>query len=145
MVRGYFVGFSGQAMSLVGWFGGIFLALRFFTPLGAFMSKFISAPQQVSSALAFAAIMITAVLGASILGYFIKEFFVAIKLGFVNKILGSLFGIVKTALAVYAVLTIGLQLSKFMPPDWIEKSVVLSFAYQYLDEAKLLIGKTGYM
>ncbi|MCG8472489.1 MAG: CvpA family protein [Desulfobacterales bacterium] len=94
LIRGAFRGIVKEASSIIGVFGGFFAAYTYYPLLAGKLETFIDSPAWlniVSFLLIFAAVFIA----VSALGIFIKYILKVVFLGWVDRICGAGFGLVK--------------------------------------------------
>jgi membrane protein required for colicin V production len=121
-IFGFFKGFIRGASALVGVAGGIVAANLFYSPFAKILSQLISS-MQIANALAYALIFFTTMVAVTIIGRFLEKLIKLIFLGWLNRLLGLVFGFAKGAM-VAAVLLLLLTLA--LPPhhDFIAKSQI---------------------
>jgi membrane protein required for colicin V production len=107
LVSGYFNGFIVEISSLISLIVGIYVAMHFSHFLGNILNKATDLQPSVVQIIAFAGTFFLVVLGIGLAG--------KIYLGFVNNILGAVFGLLKMALIVSIVLIVFDKLNSTIP------------------------------
>ncbi len=98
LVRGFAQGFLLEAASVVGVLVGFLLARTYSEPFGIFLQDFI--PETSAYVLAFALIVIGGMLGCGLLARFLRIVLKIALAGWIDRILGAVFGLSKGALLV---------------------------------------------
>ena len=93
-------GFIAQAVSIISIIAGIWASARFANVVTAWIGQYINASEQVMKLVAFAVILIVVFLVLGALGKMLEGVFKLVMLGWLNKLLGLLFALLKTALIV---------------------------------------------
>lgn len=97
LVRGFFRGFLAELASLVGIVAGIYGAIHFSHFLGKILSNFIEWEQQYINLISFAFTFVLIVFLVSLAGKMLTKVAAFAALGIVNRLLGAVFGFVKSA------------------------------------------------
>jgi len=119
VVRAFLRGFFQEAFALGGLILGFLLACWFYRPLAVDLKGLIP-PTQIGELAAFLLILTSTVILASLVGRLFRHTASAIGLGFVDRLLGAAFGLVRGALLGVALL---LATTAFLPrAPWIENS-----------------------
>lgn len=106
MIEGFRKGFIEELAALVGLILGIWAALHFSGFLAKQLESFWEINSQYLPVFAFAGIFIAVVITASVLGSIAGKFIKAISLGWVNRLAGLFFGLIKGALILSILLVI---------------------------------------
>ncbi len=122
IIRGYFNGFIVEITSLAGLVLGIYGAVHFSYFLSDFLKNYVSWDASMMQLVSFAGTFIIILVLISILGKVFTKIAESIALGFLNKFLGALFGLLKVGLIVSVVLMIFSKLNKSIP--FVEQSKV---------------------
>jgi membrane protein required for colicin V production len=118
-VRAFLRGFFQEAFALGGLILGFLFACWFYRPLALDLKGLITSTQ-VAGLAAFLLILAGSMILASLVGRLLRHTASAIGLGFVDRILGAAFGLVRGALLGVVLL---LALTAFLPAaPWIENS-----------------------
>ncbi|MGB2798939.1 MAG: CvpA family protein [Dehalococcoidia bacterium] len=103
ILSGLIQGFIRTALALAGLIVGIFLAGRYYVAFGNWLPI---ANTNIANIVAFAIIFIAVMVAAVLLAFFLRRIISLIMLGWADKLLGALFGLVLGALFCGAVLTL---------------------------------------
>ena len=98
LVQGERKGFVSQAVSLVSLILGAWLAFKFSEPVGNWLGSYLEFPGAVIHVVAFALILIAATVMLNIIGKSLEKFVKFIMLGWLDKILGAAFALLKVIL-----------------------------------------------
>ena len=97
LVRGFFRGLLAELASLIGIVAGIYGAIHFSHFLGAFLSNHLEWQSQYINLISFAVTFVLIVFLVSLVGKMLTKVAAFAALGIVNKLLGGVFGLIKTA------------------------------------------------
>ncbi len=97
LVRGFFRGLLTELASLVGIVAGIYGAVHFSHFLGDFLGSLVEWKPQYINLISFAVTFIIIVVLVSLAGKMLTKVAAFAALGIVNKILGGIFGVLKSA------------------------------------------------
>lgn len=97
LVRGFFRGLLAELASLVGIVAGIYGAVHFSHFLGEFLSEIVDWKVQYINLISFAITFILIVFLISLAGKMLTKIAAFAALGIVNKLLGGVFGLIKSA------------------------------------------------
>ncbi len=97
LVRGFFRGLLTELASLVGIVAGIYGAVHFSHFLGDFLSNYVEWKTQYVNLVSFALTFILIVFLVSLAGRMLTKVAAFAALGILNKLLGGVFGILKSA------------------------------------------------
>ena len=115
LIRGYFKGFIVEITSLAGLVLGIYGAIHFSYFLSNILKNYVSWDASMMQLVSFAGTFIIILVLISILGKVFTKIAESIALGFLNKFLGALFGLLKVGLIVSVVLMIFSKINKTLP------------------------------
>ena len=93
-------GFIAQVISIVSIILGIWLSFRFSSLLSGWMSGWLHASEPVLQIISFAVILILVILALGALGKLLEATIKIILLGWLNKLLGLVFALLKYALII---------------------------------------------
>lgn len=93
-------GFIAQAVSIVSIIAGIWASAHFADVVASWVSQYITASEQVLKLVAFALILVVVCLVLAALGKVLEGMFKLVMLGWLNKLLGLVFALLKTGLLV---------------------------------------------
>lgn len=100
LVQGIRKGFIAQAISIISIIVGIWASARFADVVAAWVAQYITASEQVMKVVAFALILIVVFFLLGLLGKALEGIFNFVLLGWLNKLLGVVFALLKTVLIV---------------------------------------------
>ena len=100
IIQGLRKGFIAQAVSIISIVAGIWASARFANIVTEWISQYITASEQVLKLVAFALILIVVFLVLAALGKMLEGVFRLVMLGWLNKLLGVVFALLKTVLIV---------------------------------------------
>lgn len=98
LIQGLRKGFIAQVIAIVSILTGVYLSFRFSTEASMWLAQYIQGSEQVLKIVAFALILIAVAAALTALGKLIEGFFKIVMLGWLNKLLGVLFSLLKCAL-----------------------------------------------
>jgi membrane protein required for colicin V production len=104
VAKGLLRGLLKELCSLLGLFGGLYLALHFHLYLAEGLLKTFDLPAQLGVVIAFAAVFLLTVLLFALLGYLLSRFVKLLFLGGFNRVAGGLFGLLQGAVLIVLVL-----------------------------------------
>lgn len=93
-------GFIAQAVSIISIVLGIWASARFANIVSSWIAQYITASEQVLEVVAFALILVLVFLALAALGKMLEGMFKLVMLGWLNKLLGVIFALLKTGLIV---------------------------------------------
>ena len=105
LIAGLRDGLVKQIASLAGLVCGLLLGRAFYTPLGEWLAKTLSISAEAAHVTAFILILVIVPLLFSLVGWLVSKFLKAISLGWVNRLLGGLVGVLKFALLAGVLIT----------------------------------------
>jgi membrane protein required for colicin V production len=124
VVRAVMRGFFQEAFALGGLILGFLFACWFYRPLAVDLKGLINSPQ-IAQLAAFLLILAGIMIVASLLGKLLRHTASAIGLGFADRLLGALFGLLRGALLGVALL---LAVTAFLPSaPWVENSLLAPY------------------
>lgn len=98
LVQGLRKGFIAQVIAIVSILAGVYLSFRFSTAVSMWLSQYIQGSEQVLKIVAFALILIGVAAALTVVGKLIEGLFKIVMLGWLNKLLGAVFSLLKCAL-----------------------------------------------
>lgn len=98
LVQGIRKGFIAQVIAIVSIIAGVWLSFRFSTIASQWLAQYVPASGQVLKTVAFALILIIVILALGALGKLLEATIKIVMLGWLNRLLGALFSILKCAL-----------------------------------------------
>jgi membrane protein required for colicin V production len=111
LLIGLFRGLLKEAASVVGVLGGFFLAYGFYATAAGYLTGLVSNPAY-RNILAFLAIFCTVVIAVNVVAVIVKYLMRIVFLGWLDRLGGFVFGVVKGALIVSVIF---LALTAFLP------------------------------
>lgn len=124
VVRAVVRGFFQEAFALGGLILGFLFACWFYRPLAVDLKGLINSPQ-IAQLAAFLLILAGTMIVASLIGKLLRHTASAIGLGFADRLLGALFGLLRGALLGVALL---LAVAAFLPSaPWVENSLLAPY------------------
>jgi len=94
LIRGVFRGLLKEMSSLVGVLGGFYAAYSYYGEVGKYLKKWITDPNYINI-ISFFLVFISVFIIISVLGIIIKYILKIVFLGWVDRIFGAVFGILK--------------------------------------------------
>jgi len=116
MLLAYLRGFTRELIALLAWVLGFFAALAFSPIVGAWLPEFGGSPV-LRYIVAFVALMIVAIVLGALVAWPLSTVIRKSGLGFVDRFLGALFGIVRGAVVVLAFVLVA-GLTTLPRQDW---------------------------
>jgi membrane protein required for colicin V production len=127
LIRGLIKGFFIELASVLALILGIWGALRFSGYVGNKLTELFDLTTQWLGLISFAVTFVLIVIGVHFIAIIVDKLFSAIALGWLVKILGAVFGVIKALIIVSVVLvflnTVDERVN-FLPPDKVEDSVL---------------------
>lgn len=106
MYRGYQKGFIIELSSLVALIAGIYLAINFSGFAADFLTRNFNIGDKYLNIVAFVVTFLIVVFGVIMIGKMLEQFINILLLGFVNKLAGAAFGVIKAVFLISVVLWI---------------------------------------
>jgi membrane protein required for colicin V production len=131
-IGGFASGLIKSLLSLIGLIVGVVVAGRFYIALADHLT-FISS-QDTARIVAFIIIFLVIIIVATILGIILTKLVSAILLGWLNRLLGAVFGVFTGAIFIGALLSVW---AKYSGGDTISGSAIASFL---LDKFPIILG-----
>ena len=100
LIQGIRKGFIAQAISIISIVAGIWASARFADVVSAWVAQYITASEQVMKVVAFALILVVVFIVLGLVGRLLEGLFNLVLLGWINKLFGVVFALLKTALIV---------------------------------------------
>lgn len=98
VVQGLRKGFISQAISIVSLISGIWMSAKFADIVTEWISKYLTASEQVLKFISFILILIGVFVILGLLGRLLEASFKLVMLGWLNRVLGLVFSLAKTLL-----------------------------------------------
>ena len=138
LVRGLMKGFVTEIIAILAVVFGFIGAKLWGQAFSAWITHQFTWPQPVCDAVAYALLFLAITLALNIVGRLISKLLKAIHLGFINRLLGGAFGVVKWALIILAVVFCVNKADEyfhFLKPEIKDSSLLYSKAVVYADKA----------
>ena len=100
IISGIRKGFISQVISIISLIAGIWVSYEFSEQVGVWLGQHIEAADNVLKLISFAIIMVAVFAGLALIGKLIERLINFVMLGWVNKLLGVAFALLKTGLIV---------------------------------------------
>ena len=127
LIQGLRKGFISQAISIVSLVTGIWASARFADIVTEWISQYMSASEQILKIVAFVLILIVVFIALGLVGRLLESILKFAFLGWVNKLLGVVFSLMKAFLILGLVIILFSSLNKnfgFVKPDVLADSVL---------------------
>lgn len=124
-MKGFIISISGLLALILGIYGAVLLSDR----LGAYLAESHGLEGAMMPTIAFSLVFLAIVVGVYFLGRLIQKGMSLVALGFVNKLAGGLFGVLKSALVLSVVILL-LQMADAHFPFLPKKELEKSFLYE---------------
>ncbi len=127
LFHGFSKGFVSQAISLIALVLGVWLSFKFSVPFGDWLKSFADLPGTILHIIAFALILILVMLVLTLIGKAIEKVLKLAMLGWLNKLLGVVFALLKAVLIIGLVIIIFdaiYNLIPFVSSDTLNESVL---------------------
>ena len=127
IIQGIRKGFISQAISIISIIVGIWASARFANIVTAWVSQYITASEQVLKIVAFALILVVVFIVLGLLGKLLESVLKLVMLGWVNKLLGVAFSLLKAVLILGLVILLFSSLNDafgFIKPEVLDQSVL---------------------
>ncbi len=137
--RGLFKGLFIELASLVSLFGGAFMAYLFADDVYLQLAKYVDDPGIGTKVASYALVFVAVVIAVYLLARALTKMMKLVALGFVNRLLGGLFGLCKTLILVLIVVYFT---SGFIALQRKENNVLVteSFLISYFEEYSHYVG-----
>ncbi len=111
LIRGIFRGIIKEVTSIFGVFIGFFVAYNYYPVVTHFLARFL-ANESYLNIISFFSVFTVVFLAVGLVGVILKRLFRAVALGWADRILGAIFGLVKAILIISVLLV---PLMTFLP------------------------------
>ena len=105
LISGLRDGLVKQVAGLAGLIGGLLLGRAFYMPLGEWLASVLGISDEAARITAFILILVVVPLLFSLVGWLVSKLLKAICLGWINRLLGGLVGVLKFALLAGVLIT----------------------------------------
>ena len=127
LVRGFFRGFLTELASLVGLIAGIYGAIHFSYYAGEFLSQHVDWDIEIINLASLAITFLIIIFVVSLVGKMLTKVADFAALGIVNKLLGAIFGLLKSAFVASVIIMFFVTSNKtleFVETETLEESVL---------------------
>lgn len=100
LVQGFRKGFISQVIAIISIIAGVWLSARFTADASTWLAQYIQGSEQVLKVVSFALIFIAVIAVLAVLGRLLEGTVKLIMLGWLNKLLGVAFSLIKAGLIV---------------------------------------------
>ncbi len=100
LIQGFRKGFISQVVAIVAIVAGVWMSARFATVAAGWLGQYIEGSEQVLKVVAFALIFIVVIAALTLFGKFIEGTVKLVMLGWLNRLLGVAFSLLKAGLIV---------------------------------------------
>ena len=132
---GFFRGFLGEAISLLSWLGGIWLAWHYAYLVEPHLAGLIAKPPLntwAARTIMFVSVLVLGWLVGGAVTYFAHQSGISLML---DRVLGMLFGVIRGVVLVAVIVMVGVQL-QLQRTDWWQKSRFMPVAEEIADWVK---------
>lgn len=126
-VNGFLKGLFVEITTLVGLVLGVYGAIHFSHFLGNFLKDYVTWDESMLQLVSFAGTFLIILIGMVLLGKAMTKIAETIALGFFNKLVGAIFGLVKYALILSIVLLVYDEINaslRFVEKEKVKKSIL---------------------
>ena len=99
-IQGFQKGFISQVIAIISIIAGVWLSVQFASEVTVWLAQYIQGSEQVLKVVSFALIFIAVIAGLALLGRLVEGTVKLIMLGWLNRLLGVVFSLVKASLIV---------------------------------------------
>ena len=132
-------GFFKEAISLLGWFAAIWLALNFSAELAPRLTPWVQTPS-LRLGIAFAGLMIATLVLSSVLGFVVGQLIEKTGLSPTDRLLGMVFGAARGAIVVVVVVMLA-GLTPIPNDPWWRESTLIPYAQRGASELRAALPK----
>ena len=100
LVQGFRKGFISQVIAIISIIAGVWLSFRFATIVSGWLGQYIQGSEQVMKVVSFALIFVAVIALLALLGKLLEGTVKLVMLGWLNRLLGMLFSLLKAGLIV---------------------------------------------
>ena len=126
-IQGFQKGFISQVIAIISIIAGVWLSVQFASEVTVWLAQYIQGSEQVLKVVSFALIFITVIAGLALLGRLVEGTVKLIMLGWLNRLLGVVFSLVKASLIVGLIIMAFCSLNntfQFVSEDVLNQSVL---------------------
>ena len=100
LIQGFRKGFISQVIAIISIILGVWLSFRFSSSVSVWLAQYIQGSEQIMKLISFALILIAVIAGLTVLGRLIEGTFKLVMLGWLDRLLGVAFSLLKAGLVV---------------------------------------------
>jgi membrane protein required for colicin V production len=129
VIRGFWVGFTGELFSLIGGIAGFFAAIKGGPSTAAFILEQPWAPSlslKLLSVLCGFLLFVLCVVLSSMIGRGVGKGLKRVRLGGLDRVMGAVTGLAKAALLLFLLYAVVYSLFPGDPPTWFQKSKIMT-------------------
>ncbi len=126
-IQGFQKGFISQVIAIISIIAGVWLSVQFASEVTVWLAQYIQGSEQVLKVVSFALIFIAVIAGLALLGRLVEGTVKLIMLGWLNRLLGVVFSLVKASLIVGLIIMAFCSLNntfQFVSEDVLNQSVL---------------------
>ena len=126
-IQGFQKGFISQVIAIISIIAGVWLSVQFASEVTVWLAQYIQGSEQVLKVVSFALIFIAVIAGLALLGRLVEGTVKLIMLGWMNRLLGVVFSLVKASLIVGLIIMAFCSLNntfQFVSEDVLNQSVL---------------------
>ena len=126
-IQGFQKGFISQVIAIISIIAGVWLSVQFASEVTVRLAQYIQGSEQVLKVVSFALIFIAVIAGLALLGRLVEGTVKLIMLGWLNRLLGVVFSLVKASLIVGLIIMAFCSLNntfQFVSEDVLNQSVL---------------------
>ena len=126
-IQGFQKGFISQVIAIISIIAGVWLSVQFASEVTVWLAQYIQGSEQVLKVVSFALILIAVIAGLALLGRLVEGTVKLIMLGWLNRLLGVVFSLVKASLIVGLIIMAFCSLNntfQFVSEDVLNQSVL---------------------
>ena len=147
VIRGFWVGLTGELFSLVGSILGFFAAIKGGSPAAAFLLEQPWAPSLSSKVLSIICgflLFFLCVVLSSIVGRAVGKGLKRVNLGGLDRVMGAIAGLAKATLLLFLLHAVVHSLFVGAPPGWVQKSKIMNTIDAWWPFALSALSKWGF-
>ena len=126
-IQGFQKGFISQVIAIISIIAGVWLSVQFASEVTVWLAQYIQGSEQVLKVVSFALIFIAVIAGLALLGRLVEGTVKLNMLGWLNRLLGVVFSLVKASLIVGLIIMAFCSLNntfQFVSEDVLNQSVL---------------------
>ena len=126
-IQGFQKGFISQVIAIISIIAGVWLSVQFASEVTVWLAQYIQGSEQVLKVVSCALIFIAVIAGLALLGRLVEGTVKLIMLGWLNRLLGVVFSLVKASLIVGLIIMAFCSLNntfQFVSEDVLNQSVL---------------------